>query len=108
MGTLGERLRDLRSKNGITQAELAEKIFVGESYIALIELNKRNPSTEILGKLCDFFGVSTDYLLTGESSDDDILHVREWRKLVSGRSDREITSALKLVRSFFESVDEAK
>ena len=58
MGTLGERLRDLRSKNGITQAELAEKIFVSESYIALIELNKRNPSTEILGKLCDHFGVS--------------------------------------------------
>ena len=94
MGTLGERLRDLRSKNGITQAELAEKIFVSESYIALIELNKRNPST--------------DYLLTGESSEDDILHVKEWRKLVSGRTDREITSALKLVRSFFESVDEAK
>ena len=108
MGTLGERLRDLRSKNGITQAELAEKIFVSESYIALIELNKRNPSTEILGKLCDFFGISTDYLLTGESSEDDILHVREWRNLVSGRTDREITSALKLVLSFFESVDEAK
>lgn len=108
MGTLGERLRDLRSKNEITQAELAEKIFVSESYIALIELNKRNPSTEILGKLCDYFGVSTDYLLTGESSEDDILHVKEWRNLVSGRTDREITSALKLVCSFFESVDEAK
>lgn len=108
MGTLGERLRELRSRNGITQAQLAEKIFVSESYIALIELNKRNPSTEILGKLCDFFGVSTDFLLTGEISEDDILHVREWRSLVSGRSEREITSALKLVRSFLDSIDEAK
>ncbi|MDY4588368.1 MAG: helix-turn-helix transcriptional regulator [Oscillospiraceae bacterium] len=108
MGTLGERLRELRNKNGITQAELADKIFVSESYIALIELNKRNPSTEIFGKLSDFFGVSTDYLLTGEFSDDDIHHVKEWRNLVSGRKDREITSALKLVRSFFESIDESK
>lgn len=108
MGTLGERLRELRNKNRITQAELAEKIFVSESYIALIELNKRNPSTEILGKLCDFFGVSTDYLLNGEYSEDDILHIKEWRNLVSGRSDREITSALKLVRSFFKSIDESK
>lgn len=108
MGTLGERLRELRSRNGITQAQLAEKIFVSESYIALIELNRRNPSTEILGKLSDFFGVSTDYLLTGEISEDDILHVREWRSLVSGRSEREITSALKLVRSFFDSIDEAR
>ena len=108
MGTLGERLRELRNKNGMTQAELAEKIFVSESYIALIELNKRNPSTEILGKLSDSFCVSTDYLLTGKSSDDDIHHVKEWRNLVSGRSDREINGALKLVRSFFESIDESK
>lgn len=108
METLGERLRALRGGNRITQADLAEKIFVSESYIALIELNKRNPSTEILGKLCDFFGVSTDYLLNGEYSEDDILHIKEWRNLVSGRSDREITSALKLVRSFFESIDESK
>lgn len=108
MATLGERLRALRGDNGITQAELAEKIFVSESYIALIELNRRNPSTEILGKLSDYFGVSTDYLLNGELSEEDVLHVKEWRVLVSGRSDREITSALRLVRSFFESVDEAR
>ena len=108
MATLGERLRALRGDNGITQAELAEKIFVSESYIALIELNRRNPSTEIIGKLSDYFGVSTDYLLNGELSEEDVLHVKEWRALVSGRSDREITSALRLVRSFFESVDVAK
>ena len=105
MATLGERLRALRGDNGITHAE---KIFVSESYIALIELNRRNPSTEILGKLSDYFGVSTDYLLNGELSEEDVLHVKEWRALVSGRSDREITSALRLVRSFFESVDEAR
>ena len=32
MGTLGERLRDLRSKNGITQAELAEKMDKAEAW----------------------------------------------------------------------------
>ena len=81
---------------------------MSESYLALLALNRRTPSTEIPGKLSDYFGVSTDYLLNGELSEEDVLHVKEWRALVSGRSDREITSALRLVRSFFESVDEAK
>ena len=92
MDTLGDRLRGLRAEHEITQAELA----------------KRNPSTEIIGKLSDYFEVSTDYLLNGSYSEDDRLHVKEWRNLTSSRSDREIKSALKLVQSFFESVDEAK
>lgn len=108
MDTLGDRLRGLRAEHEITQAELAENIFVSESYIALIESDKRNPSTEIISKLSDYFEVSTDYLLNGSYSEDDRLHVKEWRNLTSSRSDREIKSALKLVQSFFESVDEAK
>ena len=108
MDTLGKRIRELRAEHELTQAELAEQIFVSESYVALIESDKRNPSTEIISKLSDYFKVSTDYLLTGNISDDDRLHVKEWRDLTLGRSDREINSALKLVRSFFESVDEAK
>lgn len=108
MDTLGDRLRGLRAEHEITQAELAENIFVSESYIALIESDKRNPSTEIIGKMSDYFEVSTDYLLNGSYSEDDRLHVKEWRSLTRSRSDREIKSALKLVHSFFESVDEAK
>lgn len=108
MDTLGERLRTLRSDRKITQAQLAEYIFVSESYIALIESGKRNPSTEIVGKLSDYFGVSTDYLLYGEVSEDDIFRVKDWRSLVAGRSSVEIDSALRVVRMFFDSVDRAK
>ena len=108
MDTLGGRLRVLRNDRKITQAQLAEKVFVSESYIALIEAGKRTPSTEILGKLSDYFGVSADFLLYGEASEDDLLRVKDWRSLVSGRSVREIDSAIQVVRMFFDSVDQAK
>lgn len=107
MNTLGERLKELRTFHEVTQAELAEEIFVSESYIALIESDKRNPSTEIIGKLADYFRISTDYLLNGNRSEDDRLHVKEWRSLTQNRSEHEINSALMLVRTFFESIDEA-
>lgn len=108
MNGLGERVKSLRTQGGITQAELAEKIFVSESYIALIESGKRNPSSEIVTKLSGFFGVSADYLLNGDYSGDDSLRVGEWRSLARGRSPREIEGALKLVRSFFDSIDDVK
>ena len=108
MKGLGERVKTLRIQSGMTQSEIAEKIFVSESYIALIESGKRNPSSEIVIKLSGVFGVSADLLLNGEYSSDDCLRVGEWRSLTEGRAPREIDSALKLVRSFFESIDEAK
>lgn len=104
----GERIKALRTQSKMTQAALAEAIFVSESYIALIESGRRNPSSEIIGKLSDCFGVSTDYILNGDPTSDDLLHVKEWKSLVSGRSDREINSALKLVRIFLDNLDETK
>ena len=108
METLGERLRALRAEKDITQAQLAGSIFVSESYIALIESGKRNPSTAIVAKLSDFFGISADYLLYGDISEDDRLRVREWRNLVAGRSEKEIDSALNVARMFLDSIDKTK
>lgn len=105
---LGERIKALRTQNGLTQSALAEKIFVSESYIALIECGKRNPSSEIISKLSEHFGVSADFIMNGEPTSDDLLRVKEWKSLVNGRTDSEISGALKLVRIFFDNIDETK
>ncbi len=39
----GERLRTLRKRKGLTQAELAEKLGLDRSYVGEIEQGKRNP-----------------------------------------------------------------
>ncbi|MBR7084164.1 MAG: helix-turn-helix transcriptional regulator [Oscillospiraceae bacterium] len=63
MNEFGERLKKLRKKAGLTQQQLANKIWVSKAAISNYELYERNPSPEILMKLARAFHVSTDYLL---------------------------------------------
>lgn len=101
----GSRMKQLRQKSKLTQLQLSEKIYISESYIALIEAGKRNPSMDIVCKLADYFSVSTDYLIHGTVSETEELLLKEWSEIVKGRSEKEIQSAIKLVRSFFECID---
>ncbi|KUO71683.1 MAG: hypothetical protein APF81_22865 [Desulfosporosinus sp. BRH_c37] len=64
-----QRLIALRQKKGLTQEQLAQMVNMSRSALSLYELSKREPDFTTLGKLADFFEVSTDYLLdrTSES-----------------------------------------
>lgn len=64
----GNKLKELRNQNKMTQQQLAAQIGVSKSVISYYELQERIPSPEILLKLASVFHVSTDYLL-GISND---------------------------------------
>ena len=64
---LGDKLKLLRKINNITQAQLAKPLGVSTGAVGLWELNKRNPDTEILLKIAQFFKVTVDYLLCDEN-----------------------------------------
>jgi transcriptional regulator with XRE-family HTH domain len=61
--TFGARLRELRQNKGMTQAELAKALALGESTISFYEADRREPDYQTLNAVADFFGVTTDYLL---------------------------------------------
>lgn len=63
MQPLGERLAALRKEKGLSQAELAKLLNMGQSTIAMYERNRRTPDPTTLKRLADFFNVSVDYLL---------------------------------------------
>lgn len=63
MPLFGGRLAALRREKGLTQAELANLLNLGQSTIAMYEKNQRQPDPETLERLADFFRVSVDYLL---------------------------------------------
>lgn len=62
------KLRELRKNCGLTMKELGAEIGVAESTISQYETGKRQPDYETLLKLGEFFGVSVDFLLTGDES----------------------------------------
>lgn len=57
-----ERLKELRTKRGYSQAELANKLHVSKSTISMLEVGSRKPSIELMEQIGDFFNVSLDYL----------------------------------------------
>ncbi len=63
MFSIGERLASMRQQRGLSQAELARLLGIGQSTIAMYEKGRRLPEYRLLVRLADFFGVSTDYLL---------------------------------------------
>jgi len=61
----GSRLRKLRKARGWTQAEMADRLGLDRSYIAEIELGKRNPCLLNLRVFADGFGVTLARLFSG-------------------------------------------
>ncbi|MHB8066219.1 MAG: helix-turn-helix domain-containing protein [Ruminiclostridium sp.] len=57
------QLRQLRRELNLTQDELAKKLKLTRSALSLYELGKRDPDTDTLNLLADFFDISVDYLL---------------------------------------------
>jgi len=60
---LGVFLKELRIKNNLTIMQVEVKTGISNSYISLIERNKRKPSVEILHKLAKTYKVTTEDLL---------------------------------------------
>jgi transcriptional regulator with XRE-family HTH domain len=58
-----ERVKLLRIESGVTQSRLAELLGVTRTQVSDIENGKTTTSLERLYKLCQFFGVCSDYLL---------------------------------------------
>lgn len=57
------RIKELREKRKLSQSALAEKFTLSQQTISAYERGERDPGTDTLNKLADFFNVSIDYLL---------------------------------------------
>lgn len=65
---LRKRILELRVACGYTQVTLAKKLGVSKQAISNWENDNIQPSIEMLVRLADTFGVTTDYLLGRESA----------------------------------------
>ncbi|MDE3285556.1 helix-turn-helix domain-containing protein [Lacticaseibacillus paracasei] len=60
---IGERIAMLRKERGWNQQQLADKLNVSQSTLAMWETDKRRPNTDALNDLADIFNVSLDFLM---------------------------------------------
>lgn len=60
--TIGKNLAELRKKKGLTQFELAEKFNYSDRAISKWENGDTLPDIDTLYILCEFYGVTLDYL----------------------------------------------
>lgn len=74
--TLGNRLKRLREKIGLTQKELAQQVGISHSLIGQIETDRIQPSLSTLSSLAEALGVSTCYFLMEDEEEDLYLDYR--------------------------------
>lgn len=58
-----QRLKMLRKQCGLSQLQVAEKLYVTRSAYANYEQGTRRPGADIIEKLAELYNVSPDYLL---------------------------------------------
>lgn len=59
----GNRLRQLREDKNYSRREVAENVGVTEMQITRYEGERNDATTDVVTRIAQFFGVSTDYLL---------------------------------------------
>lgn len=65
--SIANRITNALNRIGISQRQLAGAIGMTEVTISRYVKGKRIPSAEILGRIADVLGVTTDYLITGKT-----------------------------------------
>ncbi|MDR3318023.1 MAG: helix-turn-helix domain-containing protein [Clostridiales bacterium] len=64
---IGENIFELRKKLGLTQKELADKVFVSPQAVSKWENNEAKPDSETLDRLAKVFGVNPDLIKRGSA-----------------------------------------
>lgn len=90
MVNFGEKLKALRTGQGLSQRQLAERLGIAKSVISYYESGDRYPSYDVLVKITHLFHVTTDYLLDMER-----------RRVidVSALSDEDVDAVIRMVKA---------
>lgn len=67
---IGTQFRAKREAMGLTQKELAEKLCVGQTMIAQVEIGMKMPSVALVKLAAELFHCTTDSLIFGDGARD--------------------------------------
>lgn len=64
--TIGTKIQKLRKQHGLSQEQLAETLGVSRQAVSKWEAEQSVPDIDKIVLICDYFGVTTDYILRNE------------------------------------------
>lgn len=87
---IGSRIKEIRKREGLTQAEFGERIGFHKNQIYYVEVGKSIPSATFLSDVSREFGVSVDWLRTGMEDERDPVDegLIEWLRMNPAREIR--------------------
>lgn len=97
--TLGENITRYRLEQGITQAQLAERVGVSTAFLSRVERGQKMMKVPTLLETADALKVSCDALLRENTPDAKIETIT---KLLTGLPDKDILGVERLVRVAIE------
>lgn len=63
---IGDRIKEVRKKLGLTQEDFSKKIGTARNTIASYEINRREPMEATIRAICREFNVNYDWLKSGD------------------------------------------
>ncbi|MBR5291678.1 MAG: helix-turn-helix transcriptional regulator [Clostridia bacterium] len=88
MATIGQRIRELRIRHKQTQDELSRLTGLSRSYISMIECGKREPDSDALEAIADFYNVDMNFLYGKQTEENAhrIITDKEFQLILAYRS----------------------
>lgn len=78
---VARNITELRKKNNLTQAELADKLNYSDKAVSKWERGESIPDVAVLKSIADIFSVRIDYLVTAEHTDPSLELPRQSKRL---------------------------
>ena len=85
-----EKIQELRKQKGLTQEELAEKLFVSRTAISKWESGRGYPNIDSLKAIAEFFNITIDELLSSKQ----LLSIAEQDSMAKTQQIRDLTFGL--------------
>lgn len=74
MGRFNENLKLLRKKNDMTQADLAKRLGISSSAVAMYERGEREPNIKTMKNIGSFFNIDMNFLLGMDNDENEKDH----------------------------------
>jgi len=105
MDTIGQRIKELRTKLNMTQSDLAQKVCMTYVQIGRYEKRGAMPSADVLKKLADALNTTADFLANGSSDNVAAEHLRDKELLNLFRAVEQMESSDKtMIKTFLDAL----